>query len=77
MQTLKVDLTVCLTDRQEFDSVISDISQLLGHDHMNAFAPTKRLEAKAGGRHLRASPTNELLFREKGGKKDCDRNSIP
>lgn len=59
MQTLKIDLIVYLTERQEFGSVISDTSQLLGHDHMTAFALTKKLEANAGGIYLRASHTNE------------------
>lgn len=66
MQTLKVNLTVYLTERQEFASVISDTSQLLGH--MNGSALTKRLEAKAGGSYLRASRTNELLFEKKWGE---------
>lgn len=63
MQTLKGDLTVYLTERQEFDSVISDTSQLLGHDYMNAFSLTQKdLRQKAGGRYLRASHTNEVIF---------------
>lgn len=49
VQRVKIDLTICLRERQELGSVLSDSSQLLGHDHCDAFALTKRLEAKAAG----------------------------
>lgn len=49
MQRVKVDLTICLRERQELGSVLSDSSQLLGRDHCDAFALTKSLEAKAAG----------------------------
>ena len=62
MQKLKVDLTVYLTETQEFDSVISDTSELLGHNHMNAFSLTKRLEAEAGGRKAAAGKVRGRSF---------------